>query len=230
MKTRATAMLLAVLLAIGATGALFLYVRGVRTNARTGGKMVTVIVTKQDIPTGTSLDSLVSEGAFTTMAIPRTALVRGAVTSLLQMRGKETSSPVVAGEQMSTARFSGSNEVTGGGLGIPQGFEAITVPLDSAQSVGGMINRGDRVTVYASINNSAVALVPDALVLRADNPENKDSSSSGSGNVQITMALSPTQALRLVLAQKSGSVWLALLPPNEHGIALPPLTSDEVAP
>ena len=62
MKTRGLAMMVAFLLAIGATGAVFLYVQGVRKDAKGTAtpNMVTVIVSKQDIAAQSNLDNLIS--------------------------------------------------------------------------------------------------------------------------------------------------------------------------
>ena len=55
MKSRAPALAIALILALVATGGVFLYVQSVRHTASTGGGMVSVIVSKQDIAAGTSL-------------------------------------------------------------------------------------------------------------------------------------------------------------------------------
>jgi len=64
MKERGLVVVLAFLLAIGATAAVFLYVNGVKHDATSGGTTTQVIVSKQVIPSGTNLDGLVSSGAF----------------------------------------------------------------------------------------------------------------------------------------------------------------------
>ena len=87
MKSRAPALAIALILALLATGGVFLYVQSVRHTASTGGGMVSVIVSKQDIPAGTRLDGLVSGGMFTTVSVPRANLVPGVVTDANQLQG-----------------------------------------------------------------------------------------------------------------------------------------------
>ena len=55
-------------------------------------------------------------------------LVVGVVSSLSELEGRVTRYPILAGEQITTARLQGSTEeLPGGVLGIPEGFEAISV-------------------------------------------------------------------------------------------------------
>src|SRR5438046_2138907 len=120
MKTRGIAVFLAVVLGVGATLAIYLYVQGVRnTSSRSSESQVAVIVSKQDIAAGTSLDSLIKSGSFTTLQVPSDTLVQGAVTDLTQLKGHTTQYPVLQGQQISVAVLQGSAlQVKGGRLGI----------------------------------------------------------------------------------------------------------------
>src|SRR5437667_6840136 len=138
MKTRGLAMMVAFLLAIGATGAVFLYVQGVRKDAKGTAtpNMVTVIVSKQDIAAQSNLDNLISDGAFTTLRIPANAIVQGAVTDVSQLKGQSTAFPILQGEQITTARLQGSStQVAGGVLGIPAGYKALSLPVELSRAV-----------------------------------------------------------------------------------------------
>src|SRR2546421_3419238 len=130
MRSRGMVGLVAFLLATIATFSIFLYVHGVKRKAETGGAQVTVVVSKRDIPAATNLDTLIAGGAFTSEAIPRTDEVQGAVTSLEQLKGRRTSVPILAGEQIPVARLQGSTQLPGGTFGIPTGFEAMTLQLE----------------------------------------------------------------------------------------------------
>src|SRR5688500_8692947 len=96
---------LAILMAAIATGALFLYVNDLRTDAEGGVTQVEVIVAKENIPSGTRLDPLVSKGAFTTQSFDEDAIVQGAVRELEDLQGRTTSVPIIAGEQITSARL-----------------------------------------------------------------------------------------------------------------------------
>jgi pilus assembly protein CpaB len=231
MKSRGLLGTMALVLAFVATMAVFLYLRGVKQTAKTGGDLVTVVVARQDLLAGTSLDGM-SKSAFTTRSIPRDALVRGAVTSLDELRGKTVTAPILAGEQISSARLGG--RLQGGALGIPKGYEAVTIPLDTSRVAGGAVVTGDHVAVFATFDTggggtdpTTAEFVPDAQVLKVVAP---DTGSGGSlanthtnAPTMVTLALLPTDVQKVVLAQEEGHVWLALLPPGQAGATLSPL-------
>src|SRR5438477_1999954 len=135
MKTRGVAVFLAVVLAMGATLAIYLYVQGVRdTSRRSSADQVAVIVSKQDIAAGTNLDSLIRSGGFTSLKVPSDILVQGAVTDLTQLKGHTTQYPILQGQQISVALLQGSAlQVKGGRLGIPAGMQAVTFAMELPQ-------------------------------------------------------------------------------------------------
>jgi pilus assembly protein CpaB len=252
MKARGLVLIVAILLAAAATAAVFLYTQGVKKEASpSSATMVTVIVAKEDIPAGTNLDNLISSGGFTTLRIPEDAVVQGAVTDLAQLRGRRTSTFILKGEQISTARLQGSTQPTGGVLGIPAGYVAVTVALQQQKVPGQVLQAGDHVTVYATFSNVSlvsgtaieqlmngqvptstqgrvdvgdftVDLVPDVQVLRVTGQSGSDSQANQS--VYVTLALLPKDASNVVFAQERGSVWLGLLAPGEKGKPLPPVS------
>lgn len=256
MKVRGMAILVAFLLAVGATGAVYLYLNGVRQERKPSANMVSVIVSKQDIPANTSLNNLIKAGSFTITEIPADAVVSGAVTQLEQMQNRTTRYPIVAGEQITTARLQGStNQPAGGLLGIPSGFKALTLSIDGPRAVGGVLQVGDHVSLYATfkdiklitgdlrkilagkiaqkkvdVGDLTVTVVPDVQILKASTPAGSSGiGSSSSEALQLTFALTPRDAQRVVVAAEEGTVWLALLPPGEEGAAEAPISIGEVA-
>src|SRR3954451_18008957 len=228
MKERGLVVVLAFLLAIGATAAVFLYVNGVKQDATSGGTTTQVIVSKQIIPSGTSLDGLVSSGAFVAKSVPTEDIVPGAVTSIQQLQGKTTSQTIVAGEQIPIARVDGS--VAGGPLAIPKGMQAETFQLSAAEGVSGHIFQSNHIAIYATFDlpegtTTTTDLVPDVQVLDVIRPETKSSTSS---QFLVTMALTPQDAQRLAYTIDQGRVWVALLPPGEQGKNQKPISVADV--
>ena len=252
MKVKGLALMLAVLLGGAAAGAVYLYVQNVKKEAGTPPNMVTVVVSKQDIPAGTKLDGLISAGEFTTSSIPQTALVQGAVTDLSQLRGRRTSTFILQGEQISTSRLQGSTQATGGILGIPEGHQAVTVQLDPQRVPAEVLQPGDHVSIYATFSNVQVLrssslraflagrgganddqvqigdytvnLVPDVQVLRVSGEGESDSVPDANTFIFVTLAVQPYDAERLVFAQEKGKVWLALIAPGDTGTQQPPVS------
>ncbi len=155
MRSRGLVVVLALILATVATAAVFLYAQGVREEARRGGDLTTVIVSKVDIPANTDLNNLIAEGQFVEKEIPTDALVEGAVTSVSQLRNRRNNTFILAGEQIPISRVEGA-KVPGGVLSIPEGHQAITVSLDAPRAVGAALAGGDDVTIYATFTDVPV--------------------------------------------------------------------------
>src|SRR5436190_5471060 len=154
MRERGLVVVIAIALAALATAGLFLYANNVREEAKTGGTLTTVIVSNGDIPTGTRLDPLLADEAFHELSVPIDAKVDGAITNPDQLQGKITAEPILAGEQIPTARLQGSsNQLPGGTLGIPDGFQALTFPVQISSALGGSLHRGDHVQVYVTFGS-----------------------------------------------------------------------------
>jgi hypothetical protein len=127
----------------------------VREEARTGGELTTVIVSKVDIPANTDLNRLIAEGQFTTKDIPTDAVVEGAVTSVSQLRNKRNNAVILAGEQIPLARVE-SGRLPGGVLSIPEGHQALTVSLGAPRAIGAALQGGDNVTVFATFTDVVI--------------------------------------------------------------------------
>jgi pilus assembly protein CpaB len=257
MRTRGLVVAVAALFAVLATAGVYMYVRGVRNGSGGGGASVSVIVAKSDIPVGTKLDDIIASGGLTSRTFPRDNVVRGAVTDVADLKGKTTNAPILAGEQISSARLEGSEtQPTGGVLGIPAGFEAVTFSMPVPQAGGGVVQVGDHISIYATfsslsllrqsnltgflsgkapVNNDEqkvgdfiVTVAPDVQVLKVVQPP--ITASSTQANIQLTLALTPEDAAKVVFAQEKGTVWTALLPPNQAGKPVPPTSYLDLLP
>jgi pilus assembly protein CpaB len=244
MKGRGLVVFLALVMATLATVGVFLYTQ----NAEKApvGEMFAVVVSKVDIPANTDLNVLIQDEQFKIIQVPEVAVVEGAVTSVDQLRDKTNSLAILAGEQIPVARIQGEGTVPGGALGIPNGHEAITVSVDAPRAVAGAIGVGDNLTVYGTFSGGSTpagkklptmttVLVPLAEVLAVYQPNYGDSgtlgtsgSQRGSGTISLTLALTPTDAQRMVFTMETGSVWFGLLPPNADGTRLQKITLVQV--
>jgi pilus assembly protein CpaB len=256
LKPRGFVITVAAVLAILATGAVYLYVRGVQNNSG-GASTTSVIVAKEDIAVGTKLDDVIAHGGVTFRKFPKADVVRGAVTDIAEIKGRLTSAPIVAGEQITSARLAGSsNQPTGGALGIPQGYEAVTISLQAPQAGGGEVHQGDHVSIYATFSDITVlpgsvrgylagkfpsdttqrkmpdfitTIAPDVQVLKV--LQGTISATNQQANIALTLALKPDDAARVLFADQKGTMWIALLPPNQQGQAFPPAgLSDLIGP
>jgi Flp pilus assembly protein CpaB len=145
-----------VILAIAAAGAVILYTKGVKQDAVSGGSLSTVIVSSQDIPANTNLNTLIDQGVFSELGIPTDAVVDGAITELSQLKGQTTTAPILANEQMAMSRLSSGEAPAGGPLGISPDHVGLPIVLDGGPAGYGVIQRGDYVVVYASFKEGQV--------------------------------------------------------------------------
>ena len=233
MSSRITVIALAVVFAATATLGVFMFARGLQDNAETTTDTVGVVVVSQDIPSGTELDGLLSGGALEIQQVPADLVVSNAVTDLAELEGQKTASPILAGEQVSSTRLAGGQDLPGGVLSIPKGMQGITVALESQRVVGGnVLNEGDHVAIYATFQNEkhTVVISSDAQVLRVSRAAEGTASSaattqSGTGN-SVTLALDPKETQRLVFGQDLGKVYFSVIPPGENGEPLEPISFD----
>ena len=256
MKSRGLVVVLALVLATLATAGVFLYMQGVREDAKTGGDLVTVVVSKVDIPANTELNQLIATEQFKAQEVPADAVVDGAVTELSQLKNRKASTFIVAGKQIPMSRVEGGG-VAGGVLGIPEGHQAMTVALEAPRAIAGALTGGDRVTVFATYEDmkvvplspdftpvpgsaggagfdTTVVVVPEAEVLRVAIPQTSDvpgeeaAAPDSTQAIAVTLAFLPEEAQEFVFGLEVGQVYLSLLPPDGVGQALDPLTAAQV--
>ncbi len=228
MRSRGFVVVLALILATVATVGVFLYTRGVKEDAQTGGALKTVIVSKVDIPANTDLNALISEDQFTTQQVPDDAVIKDAITSVTQLRNRRSNVFILAGEQIPISRVEGG-EVEGGVLSIPEGHQAITVSLEAPRVVGAGLTGGDNVTIYATFTDvvvegggrrnqsqtttsaegartqattATVVLVPQVEVLRVAIPQQQQGIGTDNTTRDLTGSISVTLAFLPEEAQK----------------------------
>ncbi len=252
-------MVLALILATLATVGVFLYSRGVKEDARSGGDLVTVVVSKSDIPANSDLNQFISDDQFRALEVPRDAVIADAVTQISQLQDRRNSVFIFAGEQIPVGRVQGG-EVPGGLLSIPEGHQALTVALDAPRAISGTLAGGDNISIYATFTgveivklnkkfqaapttqgqeiphfDTTVVLVPQVEVLRVirevsdtETVTGQPQDASASSEVQVILALTPEEAQKLVFALEMGIPYLSLLPPDEDGVQLDPLTMAQI--
>lgn len=201
----------AVSLACGAVCALCVVayaqsVRGEAEAARTealsrfGGEQLEVCVAKRDIAAGETIEANAIE---TTLWIAD-LLPEQAVRSFDEVKGKQVSSTILAGEVLTLKRF-GSREDD---LEVPAGFVALSVPTKVVQAVGGAVCSGCRVDVYASGSSTTSLIVEDALVL--DTSVNGDAGKASADLSWVTLSLDPTSVQETIAAAQKTELYLSL--------------------
>src|SRR3990172_9996124 len=158
MRSRGLVVVLALILATLATVGVFLYSRGVKSDALEGGDVVQVVVSKVDIPANSDLNAFVEDEQFALQQLPADAVVEDAITDISQLKGRRNSVFILAGEQIPLSRVEGG-EIPGGVIGIPEGHQAMTVALNAPRAVAGALAGGDNVTIYATFQDIELTLL-----------------------------------------------------------------------
>jgi pilus assembly protein CpaB len=236
MRSKLVLVVIAVVLGGVAAFAAFSYLSTVQRQAEAGSVMTDVLVAKVDIPRGADANGLLSSGMVETTKMPLRYVPSGAVSSLRALTDMVLAVPVTKGEVITTARFQYPSEA-GLAFGVPTGFVAVTVPVDDARGVAGLVKAGDRVAVLVTVGTKSGAgdrtriVLSGAKVLAVGRNTGADatpqSTSSNSALAQqsnegqaantLTLAVSPLDAEKLVFAAEAGRVWMALLPTTESG-------------
>lgn len=183
------------------------------TNASaTASEGVTVIVADGDLPPGAPAASLA--GAIRAERVAANLVPEGALTSLENAAGLQTTTPIFDGQVLIRRQFAETSAT--GGLPIPPGRTAVAVKLDDPERVAGFVEPGSKVMVFQNVDETASVLLKDAPVVAVgpsttSNGEASDSADDKASTV-VTFALTPEEATKVVSAVSNGSLYLGLLP------------------
>src|SRR4051794_29698157 len=150
MRTRIIGIVVASVLAVAGLFVLLVYVGGADSRALAQGQMTSVYVVKKDVPSGTPSSQLVRY--IGVQKVPAVGAIPGRVQNLASISGFVTTTKLVKGEQLIRSRFAPLAATATGdeGLGIPKGYEALSIALPPERELGTKIQKGDRVGVIAT--------------------------------------------------------------------------------
>jgi pilus assembly protein CpaB len=216
---------------LAAIGAIFvfLYVVSYRNDVQRGAGLVTVFVAARDVPEGTDGGTVAGSGYLRKATVLRRNVVGGAISSPNQISTLAAAETILAGEQVTVRQFHSAAQ-QGVLASISGNLRAMTLPGQANQLLAGIAQAGDHVDVLANIkytirppNGSSLTsggdisevasrvILRKLLVLRAAS----DSTSGGLGGgntTSVTLALTDSQAQKLLFASQNGTWWLALRP------------------
>ena len=127
-----------------------------------------------------------------------------AVTEPSGIVGQRLGSAVIKGEVLSVRR----TEAQEADISVPQGLAAISVPARAVQAVGGSVEAGMHVDVYATGPVSTTRLVEGALVLASS--ASAETGSAAASNAWITLAVAPERVQEIVSAAQNLELYFAL--------------------
>ena len=242
-------MTLALVLAVVAGTASYLYLRDVQNRAYQNAKLTKVYVVVGEISRGSLASAVISANLVKQAQIPNQFRPQDAVTDLASIQGEVAIATLTPGEVLASSLFvAPSAASTTTAEAIPKGDVAISVSVGTVQDVAGLVQPGDLVDVLVEVNsnserflfqNAAVLAVGTTVAMPASVAPQIASSTpttapppASSG--LITFAVPPVAAARLAFIQSggggAGSLYLALVPPGNKPQAQPVINAGNLIP
>ena len=188
--------------------------------------MAQVVVAKRDLAKGETA----SADTMAVREVPREYLSASAVTPerFDGFAGARLTAPMRAGEPLLAGALEGADPSTFAAK-VPSGIRAITVAVDEVNSLSGMLQPGDRIDLLLSVRMpGGVTTAP--LAQEITRPLMQDVRVLATGRqirpgydersarafTAITIEVSPTQAQKLVVAQRIGKLTAMLRNPEDR--------------
>jgi Flp pilus assembly protein CpaB len=208
---------IAVGLALMAMLLTLLYVTSYRHSVQHAQATVNVYVAARDIPAGTAGSDLAGSNAFRTIAVPRHAVVPGAISNPTQIANLVVAQPLYAGDQVTVKRFA---DIHAEGIrGQVKGtMRAVQVPGDANQLLAGTLQAGDHIDLVANVRSDSSAqpetkiVLRDVTVLQPASQAAVVSSGAAGGSASVILAVSDTQVERLFYVLKNADWTFELRP------------------
>lgn len=185
-------------------------------------QLVNVVVARSDLAPG----AVLSSQTVAVREVPKTFLHTDAVRSeqWSSIAGRVLARAVGSGEAILNAHLA---QGLGAGFSaqLPEGTRALTFPVDEEASIAGMLAPGDRIDLLfttAAANDSVtvpllLAVPVIATGVRTQTNENALPDSLQSAPFRtITVAVTPTDAAKITLAQEAGRISVALRQLNDQ--------------
>lgn len=143
---------LALVLAVGGSGAVFAYVSKADSRALAKEQPVLVVTAAHKFAPGTLVKEARDKGWFTTTQVPRKTVPAGAVTDVASLNGEVSLGTVYTGQIIMPALF-GTQVASTSGLTLTPGTLALTVQADDPMRVAGFLTPGAEVAVFDTFNS-----------------------------------------------------------------------------
>jgi pilus assembly protein CpaB len=189
--------------------------------ARGKGKMVRVIVPKDDLPKGTAI----TQAVVASREVPADWAHSNAITpqQFERVENQKLAYPAARGEMILWSMLEGQRAPSFSAR-LPAGRRAITVPVDEVNSISGMLQPGDRIDIMVSARKdnraymfpllqNVVVLATGSQAVAAGDTSGKDGSKRT--YTTITLDASPQDAQRVLAAREIGKLAALLRSPGD---------------
>lgn len=207
-----TRTLISLTAAIATAAAVFAYATSIERELSTargdaiasyGEEVVEVLVARQDIPAGATLtDDVLERVDWPTALLPKDVLVDSDA-----LANQVATAMILMGEPVTESRVGESVSM----LHVPRGFTAVSVPSEDVLAVGGAVEQGSVVDVYAVVDGAASLLESGVSVLETSVAEKAARIGSSKSPISwVTLAVPADSAQQVIVASEVGTLHLAL--------------------
>jgi pilus assembly protein CpaB len=223
--------LLVTALLIAAVGTLLVYgyVQRADDRALATQKPVQVLVAAKTVPANTKAGDALTAGMIVPRAIPASALVRGSLSRVDDIKDRVTRTTIPAGQQIFAQLFSETASAPVP-FDLPKDNVAVAFQFADPAQVAGFVQPGSRVTVFVTTDvqgTKRTRLLLDSVQVVAvggtttDDAARRQVSGNDEGGGQkhalLTLALTQRQAEQMIFADSEGDLYLGLLPEGGKG-------------
>jgi Flp pilus assembly protein CpaB len=231
MPTFSRNIIISIILAVAAAGALLAYTAHVRDSASAGTNAIKVIVATHEVSVGTTIDQAHSKGYLSYQTVRQSDLADGAITSFDAISGQVVTEALYTGDQLTVNRVGEPKSQTAA-YRVTGNFRAVRVPFNPNSGLLSDLQVNDHVDVMTSYRKGDTIItylsVPNALVLQINLPDN-GGLSNGASQGSVMLAVTEQQSLFIANAlasasngQSGNNIWLALV--GASGATYQPIT------
>ncbi len=214
LSTRRGAIAVSLLCAVVAGAVLLIAVSKYRSNVQASQRNLTVLVATRLIPKGTSGTAIATGSSFTSQNLAKKQVLSGAVADTSAIAGRVAIRDILPGEQLTADEFAPASGIA---AELAPNQRAISLTLDQAHGLTGILHAGDHVDVYGGFDVDQSSgpvrpivrlLVPNVKVLQTSNAGG--GIGGGGQNGTTVLAVDQLQSATIAFAQEYGKVWLML--------------------
>ncbi len=190
---------------------------------------VTVLIAKTSIAAGTRVVDAANAGAFQTKELPQSAVAPGALSSADPIKEQVALGTIFPGQQLLAGMF-GATARADSSIAIPPGQIAVSFSFGDPQRVAGFLQPGSNVVVFVSSTlggkpQTTRVLLPKVTILAIGPITITPPADPAQANPEalpramLTLAVTQSQAERLIFASTQGAMYLGLL--NDKSVIRP---------
>lgn len=195
-------------------------------------ELVSVYVAKGEIASGTTFAEIRDSALVEVRQLPVNSIPGDAIRPESTINRELKTRGVLAAGQMMVASYFTSESISEPTLPIPKGMLAVTISVDDVGRVGNFVVPGSKVAIFATApagsgNPQTKVLLPEVLVIAIGDQMQAARGTTTLVSPLVTVALSPRDAERVILASQNVRLTLALAHANDPSAVLGAVDSQD---